>query len=177
VYGLIERPLTARPRSRESTSISRDDSGEPGLGRIETMRAISNNANLERLIAEVRSADEVGVFARSQVDVAALAASPAPSRLVMFYERALVVLPLAACLAVVIGIASLAGNPMDAGLSQTPIASVAPGISPGVDLVASCLSGPGAHVSDTCSVADFDGDGDVDMLDMSSYQRMVASIN
>lgn len=144
------------------------------------MRAVSNNANLERLIAELRSAEEVGVFARSRVDVAALAASaasPAPSRLVMFYERALVVVPLAACLAVVIGIASLAGNPMDAGLSQTPIASVAPAMTPGVDLVASCLSGPGAQVSDVCSAADFDGDGDVDMLDMSSYQRMVASIN
>lgn len=142
-----------------------------------------NNASLERLIAQVRLTDGAGVFSRTPVDVSSLVTPPAPSRWVRFYERAVVGLPLAACLGVVFGLASMERGSMSSTVSPSPLAvgplaEVVRTDAPcKVDVATSCLSGPGMPVPDECACVDFDDDGDVDMLDMSSYQRMVASLN
>ncbi len=145
------------------------------------MSTASNNLNFEKLIAEARLADEAGVFGRTQVDVSALMANdrPAPSRLIRFYERAMVALPLAACLGIVIGIASLNDGPMgQAPIASAPV-SVLDGIANGnlcsIEVIAECAAGPGIAVSADCGCADLDRDGDVDLLDLGSYQRLASA--
>ncbi len=154
------------------------------------MSTMPTNTNLEHLIAELRSADEAGVFARTQVDVAALVSPKTSSRrvtpvLVKIYERAMVALPLAACLGVVIGIASMTGAPMGTPMAGTVVVpSVLDGTSNGgslgactYEVMVECAAGPGAEVSLDCSCADLDSDGDVDLRDLFSYQQLVASAN
>ena len=145
------------------------------------MSTASNNLNFEKLIAEVRLADEAGVFDRTQVDVSALMANdrPASSRLIRFYERAMVALPLAACLGIVIGIASLNDGPV----GQAPIASAPVSLLDGtgnvdlcsIDVVSECIAGPGIAVSADCGCADFDSDGDVDLSDVNSYMVLASA--
>jgi hypothetical protein len=141
-------------------------------------RIASDNSGLEQLIAQVRSAELAGVFARSRVDVQALMARPVARRpMHRVYEWSLVGLPLAACLAIVVGMATMfVGSPshlapspltrMDASADQTAVLSA--------EMISDCVTGPGMHVSDACTTADLDHDGDVDLLDYSSFQRQLA---
>ena len=149
------------------------------------MSPMSDNTNLERLIAEARAANEAGVFARSRLDVSGLVEKPAPSRVVRFYEWALVGLPLAACLAIVIGIASMRGGPMEGsmGVAPSPLAVLERAGEPevvgefcSVEVIARCVAGPGSPVAAECGCADLDSDGDVDLLDWSSYQRLAGGV-
>jgi hypothetical protein len=153
------------------------------------MSAMSPNTNLERLIAEARAAERAGVFGRTRLDVSALvggssleADRPVSPRLIRFYERALVGLPLAACVAIVIGIASMHGGPMGEAVSS-PVAVLERGGDSSssvelcsVEFIAGCVAGPGAPVTADCGCADLDRDGDVDLLDLGSYQRLAAGI-
>ncbi len=141
-------------------------------------RNATDNTKLELLIAEARAAEKAGVFSRTPMDVAALIQQPETSRWIRVYERALVALPLAACLALVVGIASMMGGPAGPDIATTPMVSPAAAPSNGPcspDVIAACLAGPNMAVSDECRCADFDADGDVDLLDLSSYQKQVAS--
>lgn len=134
----------------------------------------SDNTRFEQLIAEAFAAQKAGVFARTPVDVAELAT--AGPRQVRWHERVLVGLPVAACVAAAVGIASMWSLP--AG-ERSPLASLEPSrvASPAdVRLVADCLSGPGAEVSNGCTAADLDDDGDVDLHDLSAYQRRAAGL-
>jgi hypothetical protein len=131
-----------------------------------------NNMNFERLIAEARAASEVGVFGRTQVDIADLAAAPRPSLAVRFYERAMVGLPLAACLAIMVGIATWGIQP---GTVDRPVILAVNGsdveVEPcGIEMFAHCVSGPGQPMAPGCSCADLDRDGDVDLADIGSFQ-------
>jgi hypothetical protein len=61
----------------------------------------------------------------------------------------------------------------------SPLASLQPSADVqafDVRLVADCLSGPGAEVENACSAADLDSDGDVDLHDLSAYQRQSAGL-
>ncbi len=137
----------------------------------------SDNTRLERLIAEAFAAQRAGVFARSTVDVAELAAPAGPVRKVRWHERVLVGLPVAACLAAALGIASMwVGT---GGQGTSPLASLQPATemqSADLRLVADCLSGPGAEVANACAAADLDDDGDVDLHDLSAYQRQASGL-
>ena len=155
------------------------------------MSTTAYNTNLERLIAEVHAAREAGVFNRTNLDVAALNAAvladpPAPSWGVRFYERALVGLPLAACLAIVIGIGSMIGGPTGnkiGSVAPSPLAALDTNGEPyaveshGIGFIAGCFSGPGEPVAPGCGSADLDRDGDVDLIDFGSYQRLAASVH
>ncbi|MCB9849657.1 MAG: hypothetical protein H6817_03035 [Phycisphaerales bacterium] len=148
----------------------------------------SDNIRFEQLIAEAFAAEKAGVFAQTPVDVAALnsgslasTAAPQPARRIRFHERILVGLPVAACIAAVIGMASLWSLDSGNNAMTNPLASLRP-VSAQADAfsaraVVDCMSGPGATVSDQCSAADFDNDGDVDLLDLSAYQREAAGLN
>ena len=143
-------------------------------------RLSDNNADFEMLIAEAREADRAGVFARTRVDLEALAEAPRSSLLIRFYERAMVGLPLAACVAIVVGIASwgIRSGPVDhrsalvfenAGELETVVEACGP------DVFARCVSGPGQPIGPGCGCADLDSDGDVDLWDLSSYQRLAGT--
>lgn len=139
-----------------------------------------NNAGFETLIAEAREADRAGVFARTRVDFGALAEAPRSSLLLRFYERAMVGLPLAACVAIVVGIASWGIKPgpvdhrsalvFDNGGELEAVVDAC-----GPDVFARCVSGPGQPLAPGCGCADLDSDGDVDLRDLSSYQRVASN--
>ena len=141
------------------------------------MSRMSDNANLEELIAESRAAHEAGVFSRTRLDVAGLVEPPRASLMVRFYERALVGLPLAACLGIAIGIAWMSGGPMDVSPSRSAVMDGAsqPAVVAelcSLEVIAECAGGPGSAVGAECGCADLDSDGDVDLFDWSSYQRL-----
>ena len=143
----------------------------------------------EALLAEAHAADAAGVFQRSTVDAAALLSVPVQttkagrSRLAMFLDRAAVGLPVAACLAIMVGITT--SSLQDSSVvSSMPLAMNTNGVGGveaqlfGPDLqmevMVQCFSGPGQSASDSCEHADLDLDGDVDLVDFGQYQQLSA---
>jgi hypothetical protein len=76
------------------------------------MRMALDNSRFEQMIADAMAAQQAGVFARTPVDSAALAAAQAisSSRPGSLRERLLIGAPIAACLAAVLGLAALWGG-------------------------------------------------------------------
>ena len=153
------------------------------------MSTMSHNS-IEMLIAKAASAQKAGVFDQTSVDVSALVAPAVNSRLVRFYEKALVGLPLAACLGIVIGIGSMMGGPGSQSESVIPgggLAVTSQGLNDSgamatnelqsLENVTRCFAGPGESVSSDCGFADLDSDGDVDLADLGTYQQRYALVN
>ncbi|MEZ6083971.1 MAG: hypothetical protein R3E58_08520 [Phycisphaerae bacterium] len=112
------------------------------------------------------------------------------SRLIRFYEKALVGLPLAACLGIVIGIGSMMGGPngqSDSQISAGGLAITSQGLNDAsavashevysLESVTRCFAGPGQSVGSDCGFADLDSDGDVDLADLGTYQQQYALVN
>lgn len=151
-----------------------------------------NLVDVEALLAISHEADAAGVSSRTLVDVDELTGrlatltqdpceAPADRWRVVSLIRAAV--PLAACLAIVVGLGRL-GAPVAAPLSDT--ARLVPsdrdclglGTVRWVSLAsfAGCLTGPGQPISAIeCACADLDRDGDVDLLDYGEFQRLAGS--
>ncbi len=153
------------------------------------MSTMSNNS-IEMLIAKAASAQKAGVFEQTSVDVSALVAPAGGSRLIRFYEKALVGLPLAACLGIVIGIGSMMGGPngqSDSQISAGGFAITTQGLNDAsavatqevysLESVTRCFAGPGQSVGSDCGFADLDSDGDVDLADLGTYQQQYALVN
>ncbi|MCA9250583.1 MAG: hypothetical protein KDA54_05570 [Phycisphaerales bacterium] len=158
------------------------------------MSTMSNNS-IEMLIAKAASAQKAGVFDRTSVDVSALVgeslgSQAVNSRLIRFYEKALVGLPLAACLGIVIGIGSMMGGPngqSDSQISAGGLAITSQGLNDAsavashevysLESVTRCFAGPGQSVGSDCGFADLDSDGDVDLADLGTYQQQYALVN
>lgn len=151
-----------------------------------------NSADLETLLAVSHEAELAGVSTRTVVDVDELtrrfSASGAYPRevpvdrwhVVSFLR---VAVPLAACLAIVVGLERLDG-PVATRRSDTSILvqsdldCLESGSAPWTSLAsfAGCLSGPGQPISTAeCACADLDRDGDVDLLDYGRFQRLAGS--
>lgn len=150
--------------------------------------SIASNNTLELLIAKAASAQKAGVFDSTQVDVSALVDSGVNSRLIRFYEKALVGLPLAACLGIVIGIGSMIGGPngqSPAVVSNGGTAVTSHGLTDSgavtelcsFESVTRCFAGPGEVIDSECGCADLDSDGDVDLVDLGTYQQQYALMN
>lgn len=145
------------------------------------MNEQSHNQHFSRLIADALAAEQAGVFESTRIDASRLVdsrfdADVRPSRLARFYEKALVGLPLAACLGIVLGIASVSQRLAHDGGSYAMLdtnGSVTQSFD--IQVFAQCLAGPGHPVSSDCRTVDLDGDGDVDLNDMSSYQQVARS--
>ena len=155
----------------------------------EAMSTMSHNS-IEMLIAKAASAQRAGVFDQTSVDVSALVAPAVNSRLVRFYEKALVALPLAACFGIVIGIGSMMGGPDGQSETVLPgggLAVTSHGLNDSgavastqlhsLESVTRCFAGPGEDVGSDCGFADLDSDGDVDLADLGTYQQMYALVN
>jgi len=158
------------------------------------MNQQSDNLNLSNLVAEAIDAEAAGVFAPTNLDVAAVmgaqtggnaASSTRFSRrhamFARFVERAMVGLPLAACLGIVVGIASMSVRlSPDSGsfvmLGSNGLDSKGLGAMQACDMqvFARCFTGPGQAVPADCGCVDLDGDGDVDLSDMGSYQQLAS---
>jgi hypothetical protein len=127
--------------------------------------------HLEDLLAEVQRLEETRVFERTPVDPTALLedASGKPPRRRL--HRLFVALQAAACVALLIGLATLWRSPPQ----QTDLAKNG-GPAADVGALAQCFTGPSAgRLGSGCDPVDFDHDGDVDLEDYGVFQRDYAS--
>lgn len=152
------------------------------------------HVNLANLVAEAIDAEAAGVFTPTELDMAAVMDVQAGTRAVgssqrsrrhalfaRFVEKAMVGLPLAACVAIVVGIASMSVRlSPDSGsfvmLGSNGLDSKGLGAMQACDMqvFARCLTGPGQAVPADCGCVDLDDDGDVDLSDMGSYQQLAS---
>ncbi|MCK4661156.1 MAG: hypothetical protein KAV82_16670 [Phycisphaerae bacterium] len=134
----------------------------------------------DRLMLDLAEARQAGVFDATPIEVESLMAPPVLSGPAHWYRHVLVGLPLAACIAMFFGVATLwkasseTGNRVITGTAAissfgssmtTPIEQCQT-----MDDLRTCFRGPGILVDGGCRCADFDGDGDVDLRDMGAFQ-------
>lgn len=133
--------------------------------------------DFERLMLEAADAQRAGVFERTRVDVEALVGEPA--RHARWYRHILVGLPVAACIAMFFGVATMwraGSHDGEAGLNGTAVSTFGAGmVSPAegcqnYQTFRACFGGPGILVGSECRCVDFDRDGDVDLADMGGLQ-------
>ncbi|MHC4610364.1 MAG: hypothetical protein ACYS7M_08455 [Planctomycetota bacterium] len=135
---------------------------------------------LEQLIAEAQDLEQAGVFKRTPVNVASLVETHGVSRRPRLTHRLFVGLQVAACLGLVVGLATMwragSSSPGPAGLTNSSDLEVA-GAWGGlhcerVETLKRCFSGPaGDSLGEECKCVDFDDDGDVDLADYGAFQR------
>jgi hypothetical protein len=136
---------------------------------------------LGRLIAQVCELEQAGVFKRTPVNVDSLAAGDPAERPRRLTHRLFVGMQVAACVALVIGVAAVwrAGMPTTGptGMANSSGADLISGTSVVPQMVHQCLTGPtGGPLSADCQSADFDRDGDVDLEDYGVYQRAFSQV-
>ncbi len=132
--------------------------------------------NIEKLLADVQSAEEAGVFGRTLVSPSALVipkGQPAKTR-----RHWVIGLEIAACAALLIGVGSLwsfgNGWGSTSGSGGNPPIEMAEAPCSDVALLVRCVGdGSGAE----CQCLDADDDGDVDLADFGSYQRSISRQN
>ncbi|MCP4592762.1 MAG: hypothetical protein GY842_18660 [bacterium] len=139
------------------------------------------SSQFDRLMIEAVEAHQAGVFASTPVDIESLVPQPVLQSPAAWYRHALVGLPLAACIAMFLGVATIwqtantgTGESMLNG--STSVSTF--GASAGTKLEGcqnpenfrTCFAGPGVVVPGDCRCVDFDGDGDVDLRDMGAFQ-------
>ena len=126
---------------------------------------------MQALLSELRQAERAKVFEPTPVLAGQLAErmrkGSQPSRA----RRLLIGLQAAACVALVVGVASW-WQLGQAGSMLSGNAGGAGSCSQAASLLAGCLAGPtGAGISGGCGGLDYDTDGDVDLADFGAYQR------
>lgn len=148
----------------------------------------THNQVFANMVAEAIDAEAAGVFTPTSLDMAMVmgaqtgenaAASTRFSRrhamFARFVEKAMVGLPLAACLGIVVGIASMSSRLSPNGGSIAMLGSNGSAMQAcDMKVFARCLTGPGQAVPADCGCVDLDDDGDVDLSDMGSYQQLAS---
>ncbi len=133
---------------------------------------------VESMLLELDAVEQAGVFQRTAIDAVGLVSEPVPvnqsSRLRILLRLA----PVAATVALAVGVWSLQSND---GINST----AQPGSGSGSMASASfascgdgflgCFTGPTDGVPADCQSHDYDSDGDVDLADFSTYQLAYAS--
>lgn len=134
----------------------------------------------ERLMLDTAEAKQAGVFHSTPIDVESLVGESGRVGATHWYRHVLVGLPLAACIAMFFGVATLweAGSRTGDGFSNGTTAvstlggaAASPaGRCQNMENFQTCFRGPGVLVGGDCRCVDFDGDGDVDLRDMGAFQ-------
>ena len=140
---------------------------------------------IERMMIEADRAGRAGVFRRTPVDAAGLLAARPAAKASWFrrHHHALVGLPVAACLALVTVLGTLHyGGDAASDLTRVAVNQAAapgpfdtvasqPTLNRQAEVLFTCFTGPGqGPISSECSSADYDGDGDVDLVDFGVFQ-------
>jgi hypothetical protein len=144
------------------------------------VREPSQFNDFDRLMLEAGQAKRAGVFASTPLDMEALMAEPVPAGPARWYRHILVGLPLAACIAMFFGVATMwrtgsgTGDVLLNGTTAVSTFGVAT-TSPAercqtLENFRTCFRGPETLVDAECRCVDFDGDGDVDLRDMGTFQ-------
>ena len=144
------------------------------------MQQPSHLSEFERLMLDATAAERAGVFSSTPVDVESLAGESLVAGPARWYQQVLMGLPLAACIAMFFGIATLwqTGSGTSNGIMNgTAAVSTFNGAADlpvercqTLDDFQSCFKGPGVLVDTECRYADFDSDGDVDLRDVGRFQ-------
>jgi hypothetical protein len=130
--------------------------------------------SLERDLLDLHAAEEAGVFRPTRVNRAVLLRSARAHRF-SFFRSYRVLVPIAACFVMVVGVWSVMFHtevgPINGRASMVANNSTAGDLGDGIQ---ACVSGPGSMEDASCSVYDYDSDGDVDLVDFSRHQMVVA---
>ena len=134
----------------------------------------------DRLMLYMVEAKRAGVFDSTPIDVECLATEPVPVGTAHWSRHVLVGLPLAACIAMFFGVATLwevGSGTGDGFMNGTTAVSTLGGTAAlpvercqNLENFRNCFSGPGVLVDGNCRCVDFDGDGDVDLRDVGALQ-------
>ena len=130
----------------------------------------------EDLLREAHEAEQAGVFRPTQVDIGGLVSRPVRSPSLRLYRLVLAGVPMAACVALFLGLAAFwnAGNPSSRNPNgnasvRHPVADPAARCE-ALENLRACFSGPGIPAGSDCQCGDKDADGDVDLRDLGMFQ-------
>ena len=132
---------------------------------------------VETALLELQDADRARLFRRTRVDEARLVAGRVPAQSSGSRRVAMRFLPVAAALAMAIGVWSwmfsteLAETRRAQDASPTLLADAS---TPDPGSFHKCFAGPTAGTSSSCQELDYDSDGDVDLADFGAYQLAYA---
>ena len=130
---------------------------------------------IEQLIAEADQAERAGVFRASRIDTVELTRSPGDGQVPFFVSWRRFGMPMAACFVLAIGVwAGLFNRELSNIQDRRLLADNSSGGQTSPEGFLRCLDGPEAGAAGACSSYDFDNDGDVDLLDFSSFQSTYA---
>ena len=134
--------------------------------------------SIESLLRELDAAERTGVFRTTPVEVDRLVALPSDGQRSNRFRWAMRLLPVAAMLALAVGVWSVqhgGSSPYTSApsISSDSHASANPSLT-GHDFLG-CFGAPGNGVAGTCQSHDYDADGDVDLADFSAYQLAYAN--
>ena len=130
---------------------------------------------IERLIAQADQAERAGVFRPSRIDTVALVRSPGDGQVPFFVSWRRFGMPMAACFVLAIGVwAGLFNRELSNIADRQQFADNTSGAQTSPEGFLRCLDGPAAGAGGACASYDFDSDGDVDLLDFSSFQTAYA---
>jgi len=130
---------------------------------------------IEQLIAEADQAERAGVFRASRIDAVSLVQSPGSGEVPFFVSWRRFGVPLAACVTLAVGVGALLLSRELSGIAkQQLLAANSSAAQTSPEGFLHCLDGPEAGAVGDCSSYDFDNDGDVDLLDFSSFQSTYA---
>ena len=132
--------------------------------------------HVQNLLADLRQMDDAGVFKRTPVDTSALVQAEPVERGPRRLHRLFVALQAAACIGLVVGVASFwQAESGSSGLSEVGNGTAPEWVGSPCGEVAAlvrCFGGSTGDVSGTdCKCVDFDEDGDVDLADYGTFQR------
>ncbi len=132
---------------------------------------------LEQALLELRQAETAGVFRSTPfLDAKGVSSRPSPTVRV-FSVRGLAV---AAMLIMVVGVWTMMFRSQIASIRGRSISTVAERMSEPSTMhasIAHCLAGPTGAIGTACVTVDFDGDGDVDLGDVSAFQRSYVAVS
>jgi len=129
--------------------------------------------DLEALIEELAVAERSGVFAKTPQPVAASKVRAGQSSFFLVSPR----WAIAAALLMAAGVWTFMFR---SNLSDVRERARMANAARSMDLqmaLASCSGGPGGTLSVACERVDFDRDGDVDLLDIGTFQRDLAAVS
>ena len=133
---------------------------------------------VEEALLELDAAEKAGLFRRTHIDTSELTASPVPVDRPGLSRLALRLLPVAAALAMAVGVWTWMSRVETNSTNHPPtaITSLASaGFHSCYGSFHGCLAGPKDGVPPECLAHDYDSDGDVDLADFRAYQVTCAS--
>jgi len=129
--------------------------------------------DLEALVDELAQAEQCGVFARTPQPVMTPRVRSGHSGFFLVSPR----WAIAAALLLAAGVWTFM---FQSNLSDVRERARVANAARSMDLqmaLASCSGGPGGPLSQACERVDFDRDGDVDLLDIGTFQRDLAAVS